>query len=70
MGQAIASYNGEMCFVIGGSGKDDRLLRKVSYYLFATDEWDQRTPELNVARIFAAACSVGENVFVFGGFDG
>lgn len=70
MGQAMASFNGDKCFVIGGSGKDDRPLYKVSYYMFANDEWDHTSPDLTVARTFAAACSLGENLFVFGGFDG
>ena len=70
MGQAMVSYNGDRCFVIGGSGKDERLLRKVSFYLFATDEWDHTSPELLITRTFAAACTLGENLFVFGGFDG
>lgn len=70
MGQAIVGYKGELCFVIGGISKEDQILPSVVRYNISTDEWEEGTPALNVARASAAGCTLGDNVFVFAGSKG
>jgi len=63
----MANYKGETCFVIGGEDEDDNILSSVARYNIAKDKWERRTPALKVARSDAAACSLGDCVFVFAG---
>ena len=60
-------YNGEICFVIGGSDSNLNPFQSVSRYNIGKDQWESGTPDLNIARKFAAACSLGDTVFVFAG---
>ena len=41
----------------------------VSRYNIRKDQWEQGTPDLIVERMYAAACTLGDSVFVFAGMD-
>ena len=66
---AITVVKDEFCFAIGGKGKDMSTLGSVSRYNIDKDQWERGTPKLNVPRSFAAACSIGDNMYTFAGVD-
>ena len=63
----MASYKDETCFVIGGVNKRRTYLSSVSRYNIIKDQWESGTPALNVPRMCASACSLGDCLFVFAG---
>ena len=63
----MANFKGKTCFVIGGFNVSScTILSSVSRYNIDKDQWEPGTPDLKVARKAAAACSLGDSVFVFG----
>lgn len=65
----MTNYKGESCFVMGGFQKGATLQRNVSRYNLGKDQWELGTPALQVARRVAAACTIGDNIFIFAGYD-
>ena len=63
----MANYKGRCCFVI--AGLSSVTLNSVSRYNIAEDQWELGTPDLNVGRVFASACSIRDSVFVFAGIN-
>ena len=66
----MTSFKGQSCFVIGGKGKDFSTLDSVSRFNIDKDQWESGTPNLNIERSLAAACTSGDRIFVIGGVDG
>ena len=56
--------------MIGGRGSENIPLKSVSRYNLLRDLWDTGIPSMNIARAGASACSLGDGVYVFGGFAG
>ena len=62
----LANFLDKYVFVIGGC--KEILFKSVSRYEISNDRWIEM-PELNEARAYANACSLGDNVYVIGGYD-
>ena len=58
---------GRICFSIGGFDESYLPISSVSRYNIIKDSWEIGTPDLQIARASASACSLGDNVFVFAG---
>jgi hypothetical protein len=65
----MANYKSKTCFVMGGRalGMIVTTLSSVSRFNIGKNKWEPGTPSLNIARSSAAACSLGNNIFIFGG---
>ena len=63
----MSNFKGESCFVIGGVDQEWNYVKSVSRYIIEKAYWEQGIPPLKVPRLCAAACSIGENIFVFSG---
>ena len=67
---ALTIYKEKTCFVIGGSKTIFNSLSSVSRYNIVKDHWEPGTPALHLKRSLAAACCIGDSIFVFAGYDG
>ncbi len=61
----MTNYKGETYFLVGGWYNDSTTLSSVSRYSIGKDLWVLGTPALKVAKTGAAACTLGDSVFVF-----
>lgn len=69
---SLANYRDEAVFVSGGFDSTFKKLSKVLVYIVKNDSWlvgEGRVPELNMARKFHNSCSLGDRVYVFGGYN-
>ena len=61
-------FKNNTCFVIGGySAVAGDISNSVSSHKIIQDYWEPGTPGLKIARMYAAACSLGDFVVVFAG---
>mmetsp|Transcript_21088 Transcript_21088/g.25935 ORF Transcript_21088/g.25935 Transcript_21088/m.25935 type:complete len:201 (+) Transcript_21088:275-877(+) len=63
---ALANVRDQRIVLTGGADEDG-LSKKVFMFDLNTEQWLGPQPELNKARRYHGSCSVGDNVFVFGG---
>ena len=65
----MTNFKDEACYVIGGKGKDFITVDIIYRYNIAKDRWETGVSHLQVARHFAAACSLGNTIYTFAGVD-
>lgn len=67
---AVAHYNGSL-FSFGGVNLNDTTTSVIRSYSIANDAWDPAvTGNLSAARYDAAAATLGDRIYVTGGFNG